>query len=234
MGILVLLGALILFAAADMDDSELISLGSGILILVGFLMSPNIILYAIKDNKDWRSKAFKYKREESFEKKIYKEEIFHKLEDASPYHNKIVFGVVREAVLNFGALIILIALALIGLFNTFLFGSGRDSSKAFAYITAILVFLIPSFVYNLTCSIYRLRTVLRREYFACRTVVSEVYKFEISIMGKNNTYKFSYCRCLGIRAKDVCETNAVLVFVPDEVYLIPYNEWTNDLQSSHQ
>ena len=224
-GLFVLFGALALLAAADEDDMELMLAGIAILFLTGLLMSPNIIMYAIKESKDWESRVFKDKKGKSFENKLYKESFFYKIEYPASYHDKIVSGVIRESVLNFGGLIILIAVVLGGYIITFLFGFSRDSHKAFAYITAILVFLIPAFTYNLSCSIYRIRTVLRREYFVCHAVVSEVDNFEMRITGENDIYKFNYCRCLGIRAKDVHDTKAILAFVPDEVYLFPDKGW---------
>lgn len=224
MGIIVLFGTLALLAAVDEDDMELMLFGTLILLLAGLLASPNIILYAIKDGRDWRSRSFKYKLEKSFENKIFGEDYFYMLNDSSPYHDKVIFGVVREAVLNFGALIILIALVLGGNIVTFLFGFPRDSYKAFVYVAAVLVFFVPALIYNLTRSICRIRVVRRREYFACHAVVSEVNNFEMKIRGENGVYKFNYCRCLGIRAKDVHNIKAILVFVPDEVYLIPVNQ----------
>lgn len=220
-GALALFGALALLAGKDEYDGELMLFGVGIMVFAGLLASPNIVLYGIKDSRDWKSKAFKDKKGRSFEEKLYKEPSFYKLKDPSPYHDKVSFGVTREAALNFGGLIILIAFLLIRPVIAFLFGLPRNSAKGFAVISAVLTCLIPSFVYNVTCSAYRIRAFRRREYFACHAVVKSVDNFEMCISGEYGSYEFQYCRCLGIREKDVRDTEAILVFVPGEVYLIP-------------
>lgn len=223
--LLAIFGVLTMLAAMDTDDGDLILLGCLILLLVGLLASPNIILYAIKDSKDWRRKSFQYKLEESFEDRIFKEDFFYMLKDPSPYHDKLFSGVIREAILNFGGLFILIGLVLVGFISTFLNGFASDSYKAFAYILVVLVCVIPALIYNLTCSLCRIRAVRRREYFACHAVVSGIENFEMVITGVNgDEYRFNYCRCLGIRAKEIHNTKVILLFVPDEVYLIPVNQ----------
>lgn len=92
----------------------------------------------------------------------------------------------------------------------------------------IVVFLIPIFSYNITCSVCRIRTVLRHEYSVYHAVVSKVDWVEMYITGETgNVYKFEYCRCLGVRAKEIHDTNVILAFVPDEVYLLPYYQELN-------
>lgn len=172
---------------------------------------------------DWQSRLFKDKLGKSFKGRLHKEDFFYKMEDPSRFHSKVVFGVIREAILNSGGLIILIPFIIIGNILTLMFGMHREQTKAGFYILVIVVFLIPIFAYNIACSICRIRTVLRREYIAYHAVVSKVDWFDMYITGeKGNTYEFSYCRCLGVRAKEIHNTNVILVFVPDEVYLLPY------------
>lgn len=223
-GAMALFGALSLLAGRDDEDAELMLFGVAIMVFAGLLASPNIVLYGIKDSRGWEKKAFEDKKGRSFEEKLYKETSFYRINDPSPYHEKVRFGVTREAVLNFGALFILIAYLLIRPVIAFLFGLPRSRAKGFALIAVVLTCLIPSFVYNVTCSVYRILAFRRREYFACHAVVKSVDNFEMCISGKYGVYEFKYCRCLGIREKDVHDTEAVLVFVPGEVYLIPVSE----------
>lgn len=225
MGIFALMGVMALLSSADSDGTELMFSGIAILLLTGLLMSPNILLYAVKEGKDWESRVFKYKQGKSFRNKLYQEDFFRKVADPSPYHNKIVHGVIREAVWSLGGLIVLITYILFRNIISFLFGYSRRRSKAFVYISAIIIFLIPMFAYNVTCSIHRIRTVLRREYFVCHAVVSGVKCFNMRITGKKgDIYQFKYCRCLGVRERDVHDSKVILAFVPDEVYLLPDNE----------
>lgn len=138
----------------------------------------------------------------SFSRQLHNEDFFYEITYPSPYHSKILWGVIREAILNFGVLIIPIVYFIIRNVILFIFGMSRFEGKAVLFLLIIVVLLIPAFSYNLTCSICRIHTVLRREYGVYHAVVSKANGLDMYITGQNGkVYKFEYCRCLGIRAK---------------------------------
>lgn len=216
-------GLVIWIVATENDNMTMMFVGAAMIPGTGLFMAPNIVLTAIKDSKEWKSRTFKDRRGRSFSRQLHNEDFFYEITYPSPYHSKILWGVIREAILNFGVLIIPIVYFIIRNVILFIFGMSRFEGKAVLFLLIIVAILIPAFSYNLTCSICRIRTVLRREYGVYHAVVSKANGLDMYITGQNGkVYKFEYCRCLGIRAKKIHNTRVILVFVPDEVYLLPY------------
>lgn len=216
---LVITGAVLLICGSVQDSMALILTGIAMLPGFGILITPNIVLYAFKDNVNWKSK-FREKRD-----KLYKAGLLGTVDDMSPYHSKLLWGVRREALLNLFVLLLvvvgIVAVRIILLVNDIV----GESEADFFIILAALTFGIPILAYNIAGSAYRIRTVKRREYNAYRTVVTGADGLNMWIMDeKENITSFDYCRCLGIRSKQVHNTKAVIVFVPDEVYIIPEKE----------
>lgn len=220
-------GFVLWIVSAEKDNMTMMFIGVAMIPGTGLLITPNIVLLAIKDSKEWKSRAFKDRQGRSFKAQLHREDFFYKIDYPLPYHSKIVSGVIREAILNFGVLMILIACIIIGSIISLFFGMNMYHGRAFLFVLIIVSLLIPIFSYNITCSAYRIRTVLRREDSAYHAVVSKVDGSDMCITGqKRNVYKFKYFRCLGVRAKEIRDTKVILVFVPDEVYLLPYYGWS--------
>ena len=216
-------GVVIWIVSTENDNITMMFISVAMIPGTGLLITPNIVLLAVKDSKDWKSRSFKDRRGRSFNNQLHREDFFFKMENPSRFHSKIVLGVVREAILNSGGMMILISCIIIGSIMLLILGMDRYHAGAYLFIFIIVVFLILILSYNITCSVCRIRTVLRREYSVYHAVVSKVDWLDMYITGeKGNVYKFGYCRCLGVRAKEIHDTNVVLVFVPDEVYLLPY------------
>lgn len=224
MALFILTGIVICLVAAENGNMKMMLIGVAMIPGTGLLATPNIVLYAIKDCRDWKDRSFKAGSRKSFRGQLQREDTFYEIKDSSPYHSKIVSGVIRNAILNFGVLFLFIVIAIIGGIYSFFEDMDSDRAQAFAFLLFIAVLLIPIFTYHITCSIYRIRTVLRHEYSIYYAVVSNVDGSDLYIDGaKGNVYEFKYCTCLGIRKKEIHNTKAILVIVPDEVYLLPYN-----------
>lgn len=222
--IFLLTGIVICIGAAEDGNTKLMMVGAATIPGTGLLATPNIVLYALKDCKVWKSRAFRAGYRKSFERQIHSEDTFYEIKDSSPYHSKIVAGAIRNAILNFGVLLIFIVIAIAGGIYSFFYDMDSDSAEAFIFLFGIAVLLIPIFTYHITCSIYRICIVLRHEYSIYYAVVNDVDGSDLYIAGaKGNEYKLQNCTCLGIRKKEIHDTKVVLAIVPDEVYLIPYN-----------
>ena len=86
---------------------------------------------------------------------------------------------------------------------------------------AKLIFGGPVLVYYMTCAIIRLRVLMRKEYEVYHGVVVGASFRELRL---NSTRHKTYGVVLGMRTKDVDHTLATIVFIPDEIYVIPDNE----------
>lgn len=214
---LVLTAVVLFIVGAAQDNMTLMIVGTAMLPGTGILITPNIVLYAFKDNKGWKGK-FRETHD-----RLYKEGMLGSVDDMSPYQNKLLWGVRREALWNLFKLTVLLAGILAGSYLIVVNGeSGSDEFLSFLVVIGILTFGIPTMSYNIACSAHRIRTVKRCKYNAYHAVASGADGLYMWIMGKNEAiHSFDYCRCLGIRAKKIHNTNVILVFVPDEVYLIP-------------
>ena len=219
-GVLVITGVVLFIVGGTQDNMIMMFVGIGILPGTGILITPNIVRYAFKDNTDWKSK-FRGRLD-----RLYKAGMLSRVSDMSPYQNKLVRGVRREALWNLSKLLLVVTVVLVVTY--FAITEGADDNSAvvvFLVLIGVLTFGIPIIAYNIASSAYRVRTVKRREYDAYRTVVSGADGLNIWIIDpKDAVHTFEYCRCLGIRSKNVHNTKAILVFIPDEVYLLPEQE----------
>lgn len=226
-------------------DNNMVGLLIGIALIpsAGLLITPKIISSALNESRSWRDRVFRDGLLRDFKKDILKEKIFREAEDPSAYHEKIVGAVRKNTMKNIIALAVIVIAIVIG--GLFLFANGIDFDspryrdvhtprqetevyvETFFLVIGAIIFLFPIFSYSLTCVLYRSYAARRGEYLVYRTVVRSVENSELLIWGKHS-YKFKYCTCIGIREKDVNNTKAILVFVPDEVYLIPDDDVSKD------
>lgn len=234
--ILILIGLGIAISSADNDDTVGIVIGLALLPGSGIVAAPAAVRSARKDSKKWQEKLFKDEDGDSFRTPLLKERFFYTVTDPSPYHERLLKGVKRRAVTNAVALVVLLILAIAGCLYGLENGPSdpnltkREADMDMAQLGLIVVFLtifiIPIIAYNITCTIHRVRIVSERKYLAYHAVVTYVDLFEMCITSQEDTqykreYKFSQCKCLGIRRRKVKNTEVVLFFIPDEVFLIP-------------
>lgn len=231
-GIMLLTGFVIVIASSANDNTTGLIVGLAFLPGTGLLITPIIVKSAIRESSTWKDRMFKDKQR-SFEASLLKEDSFYQIEDTEPYRSRLLKGVIREALLNASVLIVALISALIsGVFAlvdgppSWMLLMGRAEKEymanAFVAVLVVVVLLIPMCAYNITLSICRIRTVIRREYLVYHAVVNKVDWYEMDITGKRGkNYHFNYCKCLGIKAKEIHDTEAILAFVPDEAYLFP-------------
>ena len=100
--------------------------------------------------------------------------------------------------------------------------------KFFFGAILIVTFAIPIIAYYITNAVYRLRIVRHHEYIAYHAIVNRVDGYTIKINQDGRNYRYDYCSCVGIRAKNVNDTGATLIFIPDDVLLFPDKSDTVD------
>lgn len=238
-----LTGVVIALNAAVTDNTKNLMLGLACIPATGIIITPNIVLLAVKNNRSWKDRAFKDDRGKSFAQQILQDKSFCEIDDTSPYHSKVVGGVVREAIKSFVLMIVFILAGFAAAVYTLIDESemsewfafkrwGRYAYKydvdtltdigAVTFILAIIIFLIPILAYFITGTACRIRSVCRHDYLAYRAVASGIDRGNVYIKGeKGKKYGFRHCKRLGIKAKQVHDTKAVLVLVPDREFLLP-------------
>ncbi len=224
------------------DDTVIlyIIIGLAMFPLMGIIATPNAIRYALKDMEHWRKIFYKGGNLHKF--KDSKD--FYKIKSPLPYRKKIYFAVLRDQFLNVGVVIfimILIVFGYIWVIHTPDSVPRGQLVTAVAYVKVrraegylffgmifIATFAIPIIAYYITNAVYKLRTVRRREYIAYHAIVNRVDGYTIKINQDGRNYRYDYCSCVGIRAKNVNDTGATLIFIPDDVLLIPDKSDTVD------
>lgn len=207
------IGAFIFIATSDPNVDMNLLIGIGAFPAIGLLMTPNIVLYAIKDAK----KLHKTKNSDSLSKKqvagFYSASSFD-------FDRKLIFTILRKQL--FGAVVIISILAFLFLssFDRLDSASSKVSGGAGLLILGVLIFGIPAFSYFLTNLILRIRIVRRKEYDSCHAIVAGVDYKGLRLNGFG-TRPYKYAFCVGARNRDIHNTPATLVFILDEVYVIP-------------
>lgn len=213
---MVIAGIAIMIIASDNDDTAMVVVGVAMLPGAGLLITPRVIISAIRESRGWKNSML--------DSKLLREDFFREVSDPSPYHKRICRAVIREALLNFLALIGVLAFFIVAGVITLNGDIDTNAFIVFLIMLGILIFIIPILAYNITCAACRIRIALRSEYAVYHSQVKTVAGYDMKIVGKYGVYKFKYCKCIGIKADNVFETDAVLAFVPDEVFLFPDEE----------
>ena len=88
------------------------------------------------------------------------------------------------------------------------FHTSSIRSEGYMFFGAVFLaaFWIPIFAYYITNAIYKLRVVKAHEYIVYHAIVDKVDTFKIRIHNSGFHYKYDYCSCVGIKAKDVNKT----------------------------
>ena len=96
-------------------------------------------------------------------------------------------------------------------------------AMGFRFFTLLLiaVFGFPIFVWYVTNAISKLRIISKHEYIAYHAVVESVNGYVMRINSDGREYKYDYCTLIGMKAKQVKNTPATLVFIPDDVLMFP-------------
>lgn len=226
--------ATVLFSFGYEENESIYILFSVILFLIiGILTTPNVILYALNDMKNWKSIFYNTGN-------IAKHKMvagFYMMTTPVSFERKIYFAVIKEQLLNIFTVILCIMLfIIIGLFNSAYETIGTPGNIIYAIIHTkavrmegyfffgsvfLAAFWIPIFAYYITNALYKLRIVKRHEYIAYHAIVDKVDTSKISINNSGVHYKYDYCACVGIKSKNINKTKSILIFIPDDLLLFP-------------
>ena len=218
----------------EKDDVTML-LGLLMFPVISIAVSPNAVMYALKDMKDWTKILYGNGNLENF--KDSKD--FYKVRTPVGFERRIFRTVVKHQILNISTVIVVMfILALRGIISVLSYDSYQvspgDIFGALIYVRArrgtgvlffvllfIVVFGFPVFVYYVTNAIYKLRVVTSHKYIAYHAIVENVDSGVIRINRDGRHYKYKYCTLVGMRQKNVHDTPAVLIFLPDDLLMFP-------------
>ena len=202
-------------------------------LFIGIITTPNVVLYAIDDMKNWKDIYSKNGNLGNPKKPSQ----FYKMSSPVSFEKKIYTAVIKNELLNiFTVALLIITILIVALFKSsynylgikgdiFYAYFHTQSIRSEGYMFFISLFLeafwIPVFAYYITNFIYKIRVVKRHEYIAYHAIVDKVDTFKIRINNSGFHYKYDYCSCVGIKAKNINKTKATLIFIPDDVLLFP-------------
>lgn len=226
--------AMVFFSFFGEENESIYLIFSIIIFLcIGISTTPNVILYALNDMKNWKEIV----NQNGNLGKCKKANGFYKIQTPVSFERKIYFAILKDQILNLHTvalcIIFFIALALLsgsyesaGISGNIFYAIAHvRATRAEGYVFFIAVFFaafwIPIFAYYITNAVYKLRIVKRHEYIAYHAIVNKVDTFKIRINNSGVHYKYDYCSCVGIKSKDVNNTKSILIFVPDDMLLFP-------------
>ena len=210
---------------------------------VGFLMfkmiciivTPNIVKYVKHDTEKW--KGIFYNNGNLDSKQNTKD--FYRVHAPVEFEKKLLWAVIKNQFLNVAVVIaIMIFVVLLCLYrmvagykyttNVLYNIAVTRAKRRFGLIFFLSVFFvafgIPIIAFYLANAFKKIRVVRKHEYFVYHAIVSSVKSGKIAIYKEGRHYNYNYCTCVGIREKKVNNTEAILIFVPDDVFLFPVND----------
>ena len=227
------ISAITVIAIGYEDDDAIMAAGCLIFPVLSILISPNAVMYALKDMKDWKKIFYGKGNLESF--KATNE--FYPVKAPVPFEKKLFLAVFRDQILDFLTVITIlfvgsvVAIILLLSYDSYSVRPGdllgavlyvrvrRETGFMFFVLLAIAVFGFPLVCYYITNSINRLRIVTGHKYIAYHAII---WNMDGSIMRINRDerhYKYEYCTLVGMRPKKINNTPAVLIFIPDGVFI---------------
>ena len=235
---LVLLGvvfAVFLIAVGAGENEAVMYAGFLLFPLISILIAPNAVLYALKDMKDWKGIFYGKGNLGSFKDN----KVFYWVKAPVAFEKRLFWAVVKDQILNIGAAITLMVFAAgAGLFSILTYDSHsvapgdilgaifyvrvRRGTGVMAFILLlVVVFGFPLFVYYITNAVNKLRIIAGHKYMAYHAVVKSVNTYKVRIDSDGRNYEYKYGTLVGMREKQVQETPATLIFIPDDVLIFP-------------
>lgn len=237
---LILISILLIFGSATENGMYII----WIYPILSIIAVPNTIIHAINDNKF---------QEEFDSRKEFLDKYYIGVDNTEKYYKIIMSDQIKKAIISSGIIIAIILGLLCLLFNFYLNdGPGhlddrpiilklfRPSYKVegriFLVTMLLLIFGLPSIVYNIASNIHKL-LVLRKKKYICYKVIVEnidfrdslyikstkdinINKFKSLKKHKKNIYK-DY-KCVGISKKEVINKEVIMILTPGYAYF--FNE----------
>ena len=226
--------ALVLITKRNDDNEGLYRvIGAAMFPLMGITATPNVVRYALREMKNWKD-AF-YKTGNLHKSKDSKD--FYRVRKPLPCEGRMCFTVVRTQ------LMILVGVILIMLLIVYAYISSRsvpdsvpagDIAQAVIFVRRrrgqgplffmmifVVTFAISIIAYCITYTAKKLRVILRHEYIAYHVIVKKVEDSTVTVDRDGKVFHYKDCSCIGIQAKKINNTGATLVFIPDDVLLVP-------------
>jgi len=227
--------AVFLIAVGAGENETVMYAGFLMFPLISILIAPNAAMYAIKDTKGWKDIFYGKGNLENFKDN----EDFYLMKAPVAFEKRVFWTVVKDQFLNiFTAVSFMVITATVGLISILTYDSHSvspgDIIGAIFYVRVrrgtgfmafilllIVVFGFPLFVYYITNAIYKLRTVTTHKYIAYHAVVNSVNTYKVRIDNAGRHYEYKFGTLVGMREKQVKDTPAVLIFIPDDVLIFP-------------
>ena len=226
--------ALVLITTRNDDNEGLYRvIGAAMFPLMGITATPNVVRYALREMKNWKD-AF-YKTGNLHKSKDSKD--FYRVRKPLPCEGRMCFTVVRTQ------LMILVGVILIMLLIVYAYISSisvpdsvpagdiaqavifvrrrRGQGPLFFMMIFVVTFAISIIAYCITYMAKKLRVILRHEYIAYHVIVKKVEDSTVTVDRDGKVFHYKDCSCIGIQAKKINNTGATLVFIPDDVLLVP-------------
>lgn len=229
------ISAITIIALGYEEDDVIFAAGLLMFPLLSILISPNAVMYALKDMKDWKKIFYGKGNLESF--KATNE--FYPVKAPVPFEKKLFLAVFRDQILDLLTVITImfvgsvVAIILLLSYDSYSVRPGdllgailyvrvrRETGFMFFIMIAIVVFGLPLVCYYITNSIYRFRIVSGHKYIAYHAIIWNMDGSIMRINRDKRQYKYEYCTLVGMRPKKVNNTPAVLIFIPDGVFIFP-------------
>ena len=234
--VLVISALVLIITYSEEDNPVFYVTGFLIFPVLSIAISPNAALYSLKDMKDWKKIFYGKGNLENF--KDNKD--FYSIKPPLPYERKIYRAVVKDQFLNISTVLVIMFFISVITILKMMRGvpdgiAPGNLIAAIIYVRAkramgfrffvflfICVFGFPVFVWYVTNAISKLRIISKHEYIAYHAVVARVNGYVMYINSDDGRkYKYDYCSLIGMRAKQVNNTPATLVFIPDDVLVFP-------------
>ena len=233
--IILIISAITVFVLQPGDGFINYIIGFSIFPLIGIISTPNIVKYAKKDTEKWKNVFYKNGNLES----IKNSKDYYRVKKPVSFEKKILSVVYKQQFLNVIVVIAIMAIVIfIGVHHMITDYSYTDNvitniihtranrlfGTIFFSMIVFITFGIPIIAYYITNALQKIKAVKNHDYIAYHAIVSSVNNSKISIYDGKKHYKYNYCTCVGIKEKNIHDTKATLIFIPDDVLLFPDNE----------
>lgn len=213
--------------------------GFGIFPLIGIITTPNIVKYVIKDTEKWKKIFYK----NGNLNKIKNSKDYYRVDTPVSFEKKILSALYKEQLKNilvviaFMLLVILLSINYMikehsytgeVLRNIIALRARRSFGFIFFLMIFFLAFGIPIIAFYISNALKKIRVVKNHEYIAYHAIIPGVHNGNIAIYKDKAHYNYKYCTCIGIKEKEVNQTPATLIFIPDDVLLFPDNDDIHD------
>jgi len=217
------------------EDESVMYMGFLMFPVISMLISPNAALYAVRDTKGWKRIFYGKGNLERFKE----DKDFYTVKAPVPFEKRLFRAVVKNELLNvFTVISALFVVSVIGVFAILTYDSHsvspgdvigavfyvrvrRGTGVMAFYLLLALVFGFPAFVYYVTNAVYKLRFVSKHKYMAYHAVVYNMHDYVLNINSEGRYYKYKFATLVGMKESQINNTPAVLVFIPDDVFVFP-------------